>query len=137
MQNINSASELTNAIQLLEIEQEFKGQLLKQQLHLTFESFKPVNILKGTFKSIITSPNLIDNIIGTSVGIATGYLSKKIVVGASSNIIRKLLGSVLQIGVTNSVSQHPEAIKLLGQYIFKHIFSKKNHIEKVDNYEIK
>jgi len=103
MQNINSASELTNAIQLLEIEQEFKGQLLKQQLHLTFESFKPANIIKGTFKSIITSPNLIDNIIGTSVGIATGYLSKKIVVGASSSIIRKLLGSVLQIGVTKAV----------------------------------
>jgi len=47
------------------------------------------------------------------------------VVGTSGNIIRNLLGSVLQFGVTTAVAQHPETIKYVGQFIFQHLFSKK------------
>ena len=125
MQNITSTAELKNAIQLLEAEQAVKGQLLKEQFYLTYESLKPVNLLKSTLKDIASSPYLIDNILGTAMGLATGYLSKKIVVGASGNIFRKLFGSVLQFGVTNVVAQHPDAIKSFGQFIFQHIFRKK------------
>ncbi len=126
MQNINSVAGLKNAIQLLEVEQAINGQLLKEQFYLTYESLKPVNLLKGTLKDITSSPYLIENILGTAIGLATGYLSKKIVVGASGNIIRKLFGSVLQLGVTNAVAQHPDGIKSIGQFIFQHIFRKKD-----------
>jgi len=125
MENITSISELKNAILLLEHEQELKLQSLKEQFYITYQSLKPVNLLLNTFKEVATSPNLIDNILGTVVGLATGYLSKKVVVGASGNILRKLFGSVLQLGVTNSVSQHPEAIKSIGQFIFQNFFRKK------------
>jgi hypothetical protein len=126
MENITSSAGLKNAIQLLEAEQTIQVQLLKEQFFLTYKSLKPVNILLGTLKDVALSPNLIDNILGTAVGLATGYLSKKIVIGASSNIVRKLFGSMLQLGVTNAVSQHPESIKSVGQFIFQHIFRKRN-----------
>ena len=135
MQNITTKFELKNAIQLLEIEQVYKGELVKEQFHLIYENLKPVNILKGTFKDIVTSPNLIENVLTTAIGLGTGYLSKKIVVGASSNLIRKFLGSILQLGVTNAVSQHPGAIKSIGKNIFQHIFRKKEKREKIDNGE--
>jgi len=127
MKNITSAATLKNAIQLLEVEQAINEQLLKDQFYLTVESLKPVNLLKGTIKDIATSPFLIDNILGSVVGLATGYVTKKIVVGASSNILRKLLGSVVQVGVSNAVAKHPEEIKTLGQYIFQKIFRRKEH----------
>jgi len=38
MENITSAAGLKNAIQLLEAEQADKGQLLKAQFYLTYES---------------------------------------------------------------------------------------------------
>jgi hypothetical protein len=57
--------------------------------------------------------------------LATGYLSKKIIIGTSANIFRKLIGSVLQLGVTSAVSQHPDTIKSLGHFILKKIFDKK------------
>jgi len=47
---------------------------------------KPVNLLKSTLKDITSSPYLIDNILGTTIDLATGYLSKKLVVRASGNI---------------------------------------------------
>ncbi len=125
MQNINSAKELKKEIQLLEIEQTFKMQQLKEQFYITSDSFKPFNMLKSTIKDAISYPNIIDNILSTTIGLATGYISKKIVVGKSNNIFRNIIGSVLQFGVTKTVAQQPLAIKSVGQYIFHKIFDKK------------
>ena len=125
MQNITSAVELKDAIQLLEAEQSIKGQLLREQLFLTYESLKPVNLLKNTLKEISSTPYLIDNISGTAMGLLGGFLSKKIFVGTSGNLMRKLFGSVLQIGVTNLVAQNSETIKSVGQALIQHFFQKK------------
>jgi hypothetical protein len=125
MQNITSKAGLKDAIQLLEAEQAIKGQLLKDQFYLTYESLKPFNLLMHTLKEISSSPYLIDNISGTAMGLAGGFLSKKIFVGTSGNLIRKLIGSILQFGVTNIVAQNSEIIKSIGQAIFQHFFHKK------------
>lgn len=125
MENINSVEDIKNAIQLLEEEQTVKGEQVKEQLYLTFESLKPINLLKSTIKDISSSPYLIDNILGTATGLASGYLSKRIIVGASGNILRKLFGVVLQLGVTNMVARHPEEVKSLSHLLFQRIFRKK------------
>jgi len=125
MENITSVDGLKNAIQVMELEHEYKQQLLKEQFSLTYESLKPINLIKSTFHDVTSSPYLIDNILGATVGLASGYISRKIVVGGSVNLIRKLLGSVLQFGITNVVSQHPESIKSIGQFIYQHILRKK------------
>jgi hypothetical protein len=125
MEKITSAAGLKNAILLLEDDQAIQGQLLKEQFHFTFDSFKPVNLIKSTVKDLASSPYLIDNILATTIGLATGFLSKKIFVGSSGNLFRKLLGYFLQAGVTNTVSQHPDAIKSFGQLIFQYFFHKR------------
>jgi len=125
MQNFTTTTGLKNEIQLLETRKAENVQQLKEQFQLTYRSFKPVNLLKNAVKNITSSPILVDNILGTSIGLVTGYISKKIVVGTSGNIFRKLFGSVLQYGVTNIVSKHPEAIKSFGRFIVKNIPHKK------------
>jgi hypothetical protein len=125
MQNISSPTDLKEAIRLLEIEQLAQGKLLKEQFHLTYESLKPVSLLKSTLKDFNLPTTLIDNILGTTIGLATGYLSKKIVVGTSSSIFRKLIGSLMQVGIVNTVSQHPDAVKSIGQFVLQYILHKK------------
>jgi hypothetical protein len=125
MQNITSTTALRNAIQLLEVEQGIKGNLLKDHFYLTVESFKPVALIKNALHDISASPKLIDNILSTTMGIASGFLTNRVFVGASGSLIRKLLGSVLQFGVTNVVAQHPDTIKSLGEVIMQFIFRKK------------
>jgi hypothetical protein len=125
MQNITSTAGLKNAIQLLEVEQADKGHLLKEQFFLTYESFRPVNLLKGTLKDIASSPYLIDNILSTGIGLASGFLSKKVFIGASGNKLRKLIGYVLQFGVTNFVAQRPDSIKSIGRLFFNLFTPKK------------
>lgn len=125
MQNITNKAQLKNAILLLEAERAVNGQILKEQFYLTYESFKPINIIKSTLKDITSSPYLVDNILGTTMGLATGYISKKIIVGSSGNMIRKLLGALLQFGVTTIVAKNPDTIKSIGQFIFQHFLHKK------------
>jgi hypothetical protein len=125
MQNITSVVGLKDAIQLLEEEQNIKGQLLKDQLFLTYESLKPVNLIRNTLKEISSSPYLIDNMSGTAMGLLSGFLSRKIFVGTSGNFIRKIIGSFLQFGVTNAVAQNSEVIKSIVQTLLQHVFRNK------------
>ena len=125
MQNITSTSDLKNAIQLLEVEQAATGHLLKEQFYLTYESLKPVNLLKSALKDISSSPFLIDNIVGTTMGLATGYLSKKMFLGTSGNKIKRLIGAILQFGITNVVAQNSDSVKLFGRSLLKHFFRKR------------
>jgi hypothetical protein len=126
MQNITSIAGLKNSILLLEDEQSIKGQLLKEQLFLTYESLKPENLIRHTLKEISSSPYLIDNISGSAMGLLSGFLSRKLFVGSSGNLLKKLIGSILQFGVTNIVAQNSDVIKTVGQSILQHIFRKKN-----------
>jgi hypothetical protein len=128
MQNLSSSALLKDTIQLLETEQAFEKQMLKEQFHSTYERLKPANLLRSTLQDFTSAPYLIDHILSTAVGLATGYLSKKIVVGTSGNIIRKFLGVLMQVGVTNTVAQHPDTVKSIGQFIFQHFLRKKKRL---------
>lgn len=128
MQNITTSKELKEAIQLLEVEQSANGQLFKEQFLITLDGLKPVRLLESTLKDIVSSPYISNNVLGTTIGLATGYLSKQIVVGRSGNVFRNIFGSFLQLGVTNFISQHPEAIKSFGSYVIEQVFSKKESI---------
>jgi len=131
MQQITSIDDLKKAIELLEVEQKQKGRVLNEQFFLTYEKFKPVNLITSTITDIAKSPFLIDNIMGTAMGLATGYLSKSLFIGTSVSGIRKLLGSILQFGVTNVVAQNSETIKSFGRSLFQNLFRKKEmNIEK-------
>jgi hypothetical protein len=125
MQTITSSARLKEVIQILEVEQAIKGQALKQQFRLTYESLKPANLFLSALNDITSSPNVIDNVLGTTVGLVSGFISKKIFIGTSGNLFRKLIGSFMQFGVSNLVANHPNAIKTFGQFILSYINRKK------------
>jgi hypothetical protein len=125
MQKIASVAELKNAIQVLEVEQFDKGQLLKEQLFITYKSLRPGNLLRSTMKDIASSPYLFDNILGAAMGLVSGFISRKLFIGASGNKLKKLIGHVLQFGVINFVAMHPGAIKTIGWSIIQRFTRKK------------
>ena len=128
MQKITSAKELKDAIRFLEEKQADQGRVLKEQFFIVIESIKPVNIIKNTFKEVATSPKLISEILSTTIGLAAGYISNKTIVGSSGNLFRKLVGTVLQFGVTTLIIKNPEAVKSLGQTLLQRFLSKKEAV---------
>jgi hypothetical protein len=125
MELLITETDLRFTIYQLEKKQAEEGKLLKEQFILTYESLKPSNLFRSAMSDVATSPYLIDNIVGTAIGLGTGYLTRKVTLGTSGNIFKRLLGSAMQFGVTNIVAQHPETIKAIGKFIFKHVLHKK------------
>jgi hypothetical protein len=111
MQKITSVDGLKHAIQLLEIEQEKKGRLLKDQLIITYNSLRPVNIIRKTLKDIFTPSGMVENMSGSAIGATSGYLLKRYLIGSSESKLRRLIASIIQFGIT--VPQHDSLISLL------------------------
>jgi hypothetical protein len=125
MQNITSVAGLKSAIQELEVEQSVKGRLLKDQIYLIRESLKPVNLLRNELKETFSSNYLVENFSGTAMVAASGFLLKKIYTGKSTNKLRKLVGAVLQFGITNFITQNSDQIKSFVRALLQHFFRKK------------
>jgi len=125
MQRITSTAGLRREIQLLEAEKAANGKLLKEQFVSTYESFKPASLLRSTLQDISSSPNLIENVIGTALGLGAGYLSRSILPGVTAMRFGKLLSPVIQVGVTNFVAKQSGNIRSAGELMLLRIFRKK------------
>ncbi|MDD2412662.1 MAG: hypothetical protein RBS19_02535 [Bacteroidales bacterium] len=111
MKKPNPISQLQEKILLLEAKQQNDKVLLKEQFKLSFESLKPLNLVKDAFNELTNLSGFGGETLGTSLGIAAGYFSKKIVVGSSKNPFKKILGSIVQAGVTSYVMNNTDQIK--------------------------
>lgn len=121
----NKTNALKEAIDLLENKQKHELRLLREQLHVTYQSLKPINLIKSTFNEVSASPEVKDNILSNVIGLTTGYLSKKVLLGTTRNPITKLLGTVFQFTVSNFVAKNADTIKALGGMALNSIFKKK------------
>ena len=119
MENISTPAELKEAIELLEAKKSVHFQEMRANFFLAYEYLKPANLIKSTIKEIGSSPDLFNNIFNVAIGLVAGYFSKKaIFIGSSNSKSRKLLGLILQLGVTNLIVNAPNALKSFVQDIF-------------------
>ncbi|MEN6619529.1 MAG: hypothetical protein ABFC28_08595 [Rikenellaceae bacterium] len=125
MQKITSTTELKEAITQLGYEQAIRGQLLKEQFSITLDSIRPVNLIKDTLKDVVESPDLISNILSTSLGLTAGYFTNRMFAGSSGNLLKRLFGNIIQLGITTIIATNPEAVKSFGKCVLQNIFSKK------------
>lgn len=126
-QPIVTKADLQDAIRQLEVKRDEQAMLLRVQFKATYESVKPINLIKSTFREVTSSGELKDNVIGTTVGLAAGFLSKVLFVGFSSNPLRKLAGSLLMFGVTNLVTRNGVSPGSLGRRLLTGLFHKKDN----------
>ena len=122
---INNLADLHTAIQKLEQQKESEKDLLIQQFHITTESLKPINILKNSLNKVIHSPSTVENIINTTVSLGVGLLSKKFLIGKSSSLVKKILGTAMEFGVAGLISKQSSSIKLGGLNLLSKIFKSK------------
>jgi hypothetical protein len=126
MENINSHIDLKAAIRSLEASHEMQGQRLKEQYELAFEKMKPLNLIKNTFKEMGASSTIKDELMNAALGLATGYLSKKIIVGSTHNPLKKLLGAVLETAIATATATNGDQLRKAGLSLFTHIFNKRS-----------
>jgi hypothetical protein len=130
MQKITTTANLKDAIQQLEYKQAAEWPLLKEQLLATYESLKLINIIKATFKEAILTPDLRTDIVNTAIGLTTGIVAKKVIIGKTINPIKKLLGTIVEIAVANKVAKNAGEIKSIGNVILGKIFKQHSNSPK-------
>ncbi|MBL0183384.1 MAG: hypothetical protein IPP96_14260 [Chitinophagaceae bacterium] len=130
MQKISSRAELKAAIQELEGKLDNEWPLLKKDFFNTYESLKPINIFKSTLKEAIASPGLKTDVINGAIGLTTGILAKKVILGKTLNPLTKLLGIILEMAVANKVTKNADGVRSVGTFIMKKIFTRQPDLEK-------
>ncbi len=118
METRYTVESLREKIQELEIRQADEGKILREQLKSTYESLKPVNILKSLVKDIVASDTLKDDFINTAASYTSGLLTKKLIVGKSQNPLLNIVGLGIQFGITALVNKNYSSIKeVFAQYL--------------------
>ena len=127
MQKINTISELRDEIRLLEGKQSIQVQAMKEQFINVRESLRPVNLLKTTFKEVVSSPDLASNILNAAVGLSAGIISKRMFVGSTHNPIKRLFGTLLEAGVATVITTKGDSIRNSISHLISTFTRKKEH----------
>lgn len=98
MKTITNSQELEEKINFLREKRNQEMQMLKDQFHATYESFKPLNFIKDTFHDMVSSPETKTDIVSGVFNLTTNFLSSKIGLGPNNplkSLVRKGLNFVV------------------------------------------
>lgn len=102
---------LRESIRQLEIQQAREGEELKAQFKATYESLKLVNLVKSSLKEVTDSVEIKNTLFESIISVVSGYVSRKLMVNKNSNPFLKIVGLVMQFGITNLVAKNAEVIR--------------------------
>jgi hypothetical protein len=127
MKKLNETDALNELIQLNQQQYDNDLRLLKEQFHIAYESIKPINLIKNLVHEVTASPEIKEDVLSNVLGLATGFISKKIMIDENGCTFKKVIGTVLQFAVANVVSKHSANIKAVGTALFNNFFKRNNH----------
>lgn len=104
MKKVSSNEELDAAIIRLKAQKDRDFEVLKSQMSISYEELRPSKIVKRIIVDLKEEPEVKDNILGSVVSLATGYLTKRLLIGKSNSFLKSVMGYLVQIGATKIVS---------------------------------
>ncbi|CAN5812465.1 hypothetical protein BH11BAC4_BH11BAC4_10220 [soil metagenome] len=128
---ITDKASLDAAILDLEKKRWIEEDELITQFRLTKESLSPLNLIKSGFSRLGEMPDLGQGIIKTIAGMGIGILSKKLFLGKSSSLVKKVLAGVFEFAVAKGTVNNADKIKAYGLSLYHNLF-KKNAKHKQD-----
>jgi hypothetical protein len=114
MSRVYTSSDLRTEILALEAERLRQEEDLKNSASAVVHSLKPANLIKNVFSSTVKTPGVGRGLLKGAVGLAAGFLSKKILIGGSSNLVKKAIGTVIELGVAKAVANNAGKLKSSG-----------------------
>jgi len=110
MYKINSDKTLSEAIRNLEAQRVLELEILKRHTEYMLQELYPVNIVKekihngiSTIGETVTSFGFKNSLLKTGIGLTTGFLTKKLLVGSKAGILKRFLGTAVQAAVSGFV----------------------------------
>ncbi len=95
---------LDEAIYSLEASRAKQKKELHTQWKQTVASVRPSNLINQVVRDISSAPEIKGNIMSLITSLIGGYASKKLIVGESKSVFKKLLGYIFQNQITRWIS---------------------------------
>lgn len=94
-------------INLLQVKQAEELVVLKEQFQITYDSLKPINFIKSTFHDVTTSKEIQTDLVNGALNLATGLISKNLLMSVVEKPMKKLLTTGIQF-ILNKISPNKE-----------------------------
>jgi hypothetical protein len=106
MQKIRSGEELRSAIFLIEQKKEALHAEIENEMVTIQESLTVSGIVKNVLQRLIGSSDVKTKATSSVIGLGSGFIAQKIIIGGSKNIFKRILGTVAQIVITGLVAKN-------------------------------
>ena len=126
-----NAEDLSRAIADLELVAAGQKREMEKTFAIVSENLKPANLVKSGVRSVLSGTHN-DELVNILIGLGTGFISRKLILGKPHGFLGKTMGKALQWGMAGLVSKNAESIKeKAGQvidWVFRKTKSGSNHI---------
>jgi len=112
MQLIKDDHSLSEAIVALEQQQKSDFNLLKNHFDFTVDSLNPKNLIKEKFQDLTSSPTFKSRILKYGIGLVTGFVTKKAIVGKHPGIFKSILGIAAQTAISGLIMKSPDLLRI-------------------------
>jgi len=112
MSSVNQTEALNTIILSLEEKRMNEFRLLKEQLRLTGESLKPVNLIKSAANELTGNSNLRTYLIQAGIGLAVGLLTKKLMATTKTYKSINLVRNIAELGLNKLPANQAALIKM-------------------------
>jgi hypothetical protein len=117
MTEIKNTLQLLEAIESLKIKQKLEEQELKKEFTDLFEKIQPINVIRETVNELVESKSLQTDVIDLSLGTATGFAIRKLIVGETKNPIGQILGRMIEQTVSQKIISNRVVIHNIGRNV--------------------
>jgi hypothetical protein len=121
---IRNSEELAEAIAALELKAAAQKREIEETLTVLSENLKPINLVKNGFRSVFSAEHKGD-LFNALIGLGSGLLSRKLILGKANGFVGKTVGKAIQWGMAGLVSQNAEKIKEKAGGIIDRLFKHK------------
>ncbi len=135
MKQPKNVSEIKSAIAELEQQQKMQLEMLKQNASETYENLKPANLLRSTLESTISSPSVKRIILNNAAGLATGYITQRLIIKNKDTFVTKLLGTLVNLLVAHAVAHNADTIKKWGEQFIEFIGKAKKQVQEIASHD--
>ena len=121
---ITNSEELAEAIAALELKAAAQRRDIEETFHAVAEDLQPFNLMKNGLRSVFSSEHK-GELLNALIGLGSGLLSRKLILGKSTGFVGKTVGKAIQWGMAGLISQNAEKIKEKAGGIIDRLFKRK------------
>lgn len=109
--SVDDMFDLNVQIKALEAREKSQVAEIKSSAKQLASSLSPKNIIKSAVRNVIASPDVKANALDMAVGAAAGSIGRKIIVGGSGGVIRKITGTAVKFILANFIRNKLPGVK--------------------------